>query len=179
MSVDLQTLNHEQLLEFIRETGRNIDKMRLAQKRTDRQLAKLGDRIGELVAAMVEGGIVRLFQALGYDFDQCSRGMKFKNKELGIHGEVDLFLENGEYALLGEVKTNLLVDDVRSHMERMEKYRRCADFKGDKRQFIAAVGGGVVRGNVRDFALSQGLYVILQSCENVEVLPPEGKPKIW
>jgi hypothetical protein len=128
---------------------------------------------------MVEGGIVRLFQELGYEFDQCSDRMKFQNKELGISGEVDLFLENGEYALLGEVKTNLSVDDVKDHLDRMENYRKVADFKGDHRRFLAAVGGGVVRDNVREFALNHGLYVIQQSGENVEVIPPEGKPKIW
>jgi hypothetical protein len=32
---------------------------------------------------------------------------------------------------------------------------------------------------VRKFALSQGMFVIQQSGENVEVIPPEGKPKVW
>ena len=186
-------LTYEQMMEMFRETREGLKESRegikelrkrseevfRAQKATDKQLAALGDRIGELVAAMVEGGIVRLFKNLGYVFDQCSRGMEFNNNELGIAGEVDLFLENGEYALLGEVKTNLSLNDIKDHIERMEKYRRCADFKGDKRRFLAAVGGGVVRTNVRNFALKQGLYVIQQSGENVEVIPPAGKPHLW
>jgi hypothetical protein len=94
-------------------------------------------------------------------------------------GEIDFFLENGEFALLVEVKTNLTVDDVREHQERLQKFRLWADARNDKRQFLAAVGGGVVQENVRMFALKQGMFVVQQSGENVEVLVPEGKPKVW
>ena len=187
-------LTYEQMMEMFRETREGLKESReglkelrkrseevfRAQKATDKKLAALGNRIGELVAAMVEGGTVRLFRELGYSFDLwAKRGASFGSRELGIEGEIDFFLENGEYACLVEVKTNLSVDDVKDHIERMEKFRLCSNQKGDNRQFIAAVGGGVVRTNVRDFALKQGLYVIQQSGENVEVLPPAGKPHLW
>jgi hypothetical protein len=55
----------------------------------------------------------------------------------------------------------------------------CSDLRSDKRKFIAAVGGGVVREYVREFALKQGRYVIRQSGESVEVIPPEGEPRMW
>jgi hypothetical protein len=181
----------EELREMFRETRESIAELRLAQKETDRQMresdekfnrqiAKLGNRIGELVEAMVEGGVVRLFRELGYDFDMYARrGAAFGNRELGISGEIDFFLENGDYACLVEVKTNLSVSDIDDHAERMENFRKCCDLKGDKRKFIAAAGGGVVRENVRKYALSQGMFVIQQSGENVEVIPPEGKPREW
>jgi len=54
-----------------------------------------------------------------------------------------------------------------------------ADYRNDKRQFIAAVGGGVIDDNVRDFALKRGLFVIMQSGKNIEVIQPKGKPKVW
>jgi len=74
----------------------------------------------------------------------------------------------------------LFVDnDVREHQERLQKFRLVADVKNDKRQFIATVGGGVVRRNVQEFALKQGMFVVQQSGENVEILVPEGKPKVW
>jgi hypothetical protein len=174
-----ETITYEQMMEQFRVTLKGFEEVRLAQKETDKRIDRLGNRIGELVEAMVRGGIVRLFQTLGYDFTRCSRNVEFKNKTLGIAGEVDLFLENGDYALLVEIKTNLSVDDVKDHTERLKKYRLDADTRGDQRRFIAAVGGGVVRENVRDFALQQGFYVIQQSGDNVEVIPPEGEPTIW
>ena len=128
---------------------------------------------------MVEGGIVRMFKELGYEFDVYTSRYRFGNKALNIYGEVDLFLENGDFALLVEVKTNLSVDDVKEHQERLEKFRQVANVKNDQRRFIAAVGGGVIQKNVKDFALKQGMFVVQQSGENVEVLTPEGKPKVW
>ena len=147
--------------------------------RVSKENARLGNRLGELVEAMVEGGILRMFEEIGYEFDVCNPRYYFGNKALDIYGEVDLFLENGDIALLVEVKTNLTEDDVREHRDRLEKFRLVADVKNDKRQFIAAVGGGVVKKNVRDFALKQGMYVIEQSGENVEISVPEGKPRVW
>jgi len=153
--------------------------MREQMRETREQIARLGDRLGQLVAAMVEGGIVRMFKDLGYEFDVYTPRQRFGNKALNIYGEVDLFLENGDIALLVEVKTNLSIDDVKEHQERLENFRLVADVKNDKRQFIAAVVGGVIQKNVRDFALKQGMFVVQQSGENVEIIAPEGPPTAW
>ncbi|MCL2304537.1 MAG: hypothetical protein FWC43_04260 [Planctomycetaceae bacterium] len=63
----------------------------------------------------------------------------------------------------------------------MEKFRRYSDARGDKRHFIGAVAGAVVSDNVADSAIENGLYVIVQSGEAVEIVtPPEGfVPKKW
>jgi hypothetical protein len=63
----------------------------------------------------------------------------------------------------------------------MEKFRRYADARNDKRHFLAAIGGGVFRKSVQEYALKQGIYVIIQSGEAVEIatLPKGFKAKIW
>ena len=169
----------ERMEQSRKESEESHKKWEQRMKESDRRIDKLGGRIGELVETMVRGGAVRLFRSLGYDFTRCSRSVEFENKTLNISGEVDLFLENGDYALLIEVKTNLSADDVKDHVERLREYRLDADTRGDRRRFIAAVGGGVVRSNVRTFALKQGFFVIQQSGENVEVIPPDGEPRVW
>jgi hypothetical protein len=175
----------EQLKEIQQETARILQEtareMRENDRRTNKKIAELGDRIGELVEVMVEGGIVCKFRALGYPFTQCSRRVEFENKELGISGEIDLFLENGDCALAVEVKTNCSVRDIQDQMKRMEKFRQYADARNDKRQFFAAVGGGVIRKTVQEYALKQGIYVIIQSGDAVEIaaLPKGFKPKSW
>ena len=161
------------------KSEREWEKIKEQMKETDRKIAKLGDRLGELVQAMVEGGIKRMFKDLGYDFDVCNPKIEFGNKALNIYGEVDILLENGDFALLAEVKTNLSVNDVKKHLKTMQNFRLVADAKNDKRRFIAAVGGGVVRKNVQEFALKQGMFVVQQSGENVEILVPKGEPKVW
>jgi len=161
--------------EQMKESDRKLQEQ---MKKTDRKISALGSRIGEIVANMVKGNIVKKFQALGYDgIDDLYENRKFNNKKLGIHGEIDLILENGEIAILIEVKTTLETADVRKHIERLEKYRRHIDAKGsgDKRCFIGAVAGAVVRDEAAEFAQENGLYVIVQSGRAVEILtPPEG-----
>ena len=191
------TITYEQLMALLLEdrerSQREWQEIREQQKESDRKWqeikenlkeanerhGKLSDRIGDLIQAMVYGGIKRLFRNLGYDFDVINQKYNFGKKELDIYGEVDLLLENGEFALLVEVKTNLSVKDVKEHKERLQDFRLVSDAKNDKRKFIAAVGGGVVPENVKKFALKQGMFVVQQSGENVEILVPEGKPKVW
>ncbi|GHT45190.1 hypothetical protein FACS189454_04280 [Planctomycetales bacterium] len=166
--------NAREMKEFQQENAREV-------KETNKKIAELGNRIGELVEVMVEGGVVRKFRELGYPFTGCSRRYKFENKELEVSGEIDLFLENGDCALAVEVKTNCSVRDIQDQMDRMEKFRQYADARNDKRQFLAAVGGGVIHKMVQEYALKQGIYVILQSGETVEIaeLPKGFKAKRW
>ena len=107
----------------IREQQKETDRI---VKETSQQIAKLGDRLGELVQAMVEGGIKRMFKNLGYDFDVVNPEYEFGNKTIGF-GEVDILLENGDFALLVEVKTKLTEKDILEHRERLEKFRLVSD----------------------------------------------------
>jgi hypothetical protein len=169
----------------IKETDRilqeSIQEMRASNKRTDKKLAEFGDRLGEIIEVIVEGGIVRKFRELGYSFSGCSRRYEFENKQLAISGEIDLFLEDGDDALAAEIKTKLTISDIKEHIKRMERFRKYADARNDKRRFLAAVGGGVVCKEVQDYAMKNGIYVIIQSGESVEIAPlPKGfKARVW
>jgi chromosome segregation ATPase len=165
----------------MQETDRKMQETDRQIKVTNKKISELGDRIGEIVEVMVEGGAVRKFQELGYPFTQCARRVEFENKELEISGELDLFLENGDCALAVEVKTNFTMRDVQDHVKRLEKFSRYARTKGDQRRFMAAVGGAVIRREVQEYALKRGIYVIIQSGDAVEIvtLPKGFKAKIW
>ncbi len=141
---------------------------------TDRKISALGSRVGQIVEHMVGGGIIRKFQELGYEIKRLSRNTIFGEIGTKEQGEVDLTLYDGDVVILIEVKTNLKTDDVLDHVARMEKYRRSVDRPGepDKHRYIGAVAGAVVEPNVADFAQKQGMYVIVQSGDAVEILPP-------
>ena len=165
------------------ETDRIIQENALQMKVTDRlmketekKISALGSRIGEIVENMVSGNIVEKFQAFGYEVTQYSRRKIFEYKKLAIRGEIDMFLEDGNIAILIEVKTTLETADVRRHIERLEKYRRYTDAtNGDKRRFIGAVAGAVVEDDAATFAHQSGLYVIVQSGQATEIVtPPDG-----
>ena len=165
------------------EWTRRMQATERQMKRTDRKISALGSRIGEIIEHMVSGrgSIVHKFRALNYDIIQWHRNTTFENNKLDISGEIDIFLEDGDTAILIEVKTTLETADVRKHMERLEKYRRYADAKGDKRRFIGAVAGAVVMEDAMQFAHENGLYVIVQSGKAVEIvpLPKDFRVKEW
>ncbi|MCL2624309.1 MAG: DUF3782 domain-containing protein [Planctomycetaceae bacterium] len=166
-----------EMREMSRETDRKMKEMSQEtsrkMKETDRKISALGSRIGEIIENMVKGKIVQKFQTFGYVVTKYSRNVSFEYKKLGIRGEVDLFLENGDVAILIEVKTTLETADVRDHIARLEKYRRYTNAaNGDQRRFIGAVAGAVVVNEAAEFAHQNGLYVIVQSGEAVEIIPP-------
>ena len=176
-----QPLTYEGTLELFRKADRRQEKTERLARRVQKQIGALGSRIGKIVEKMVEGNIVEKFRSLDYEIMQCAQNVKYEYKKLGIRGEIDLFLEDGEIAILIEVKTTLETADVRKHIKQLEEYRRCADARGDKRRFIGAVAGAVTEGEAIDVAHENGMYVIVQSGKAVEIMKtPEGfKAKEW
>jgi hypothetical protein len=146
-------------------------------KATDRKISALGSRVGEIVENMVGGDIVGQFRALGYAVTAYCRNKIFGEEGTSESGEIDLLLEDGDIAILIEVKTTLRTADVLGHIERLEKYRSHINKNGDvdRRQFIGAVAGASVAPDVIKFAQRKGLYVIVQAGRTVEILsPPVG-----
>ena len=166
----------EQRAEYDRiakETNRKIGK----------QIGELTGSMGRVIERMVAGrNIIKQFQDLGYVISSYSREKTFGNDlPEGNQGEIDLFLENGDIAILIEVKTTLKAKHVGGLMNKLERFRRDADAKGDKRRFLGAVAGAVVEGEAREVAHKNGMYVIVPSGKAMEVVKvPEGfKAREW
>ena len=164
-----QPLTYEGILELFRET--------------DRKISALGSRVGEIVEHMIGGeNILMQFHALGYEVTDYSRRLKFGKKNTPDSGEIDLILDDGDIAILIEVKTNLQNDDVLDHVDRLEKYRRWKDSKGEgKKRYIGALACAIAADNVVKFAQRKGMYVIVQQGNEVKIVDsPEGfKAKEW
>ena len=158
------------------ETDRQI-------RATNQEIGSLGSRVGDMVENMVGGGnIVAQFRALGHHVIAHSRRKTFGERGTDASGQIDLFLEDGDVAILVEVKTNLKNDDILDHVERMEKYRTWIDTTGnEKKRYIGAVASTSVEDNVIRFAQRKGFYVIVQAGNIFEIVPPpEGfKAKEW
>ncbi|MDR1212135.1 MAG: hypothetical protein LBK40_07890 [Spirochaetaceae bacterium] len=161
----------------MKETDRRLDKM---MAETDKKIGKLGNRFGELVEHLVMPNMVEKFRALGYAFTKAGPGIEFYDSKGKPLAEVDLWLENGEFALAVEVKSCLHIQDIKDHVRRMETLCRYAEERNDKRKFLAAAAGAIVRQNVREYAVKNGFYVIEQSGDTVKIEVPEGfRPRIW
>ena len=160
-----------------------VKKTTEAVERTNEAVGSLSNRVGEMVEKLVgEGNLVDQFRELGHNVKTHSRHKVFGKKGTAESGEIDLFLEDGDVAILVEAKTTLKMDHVKKHIERLEKYRRFVDTGGNNgKRYIGAVAGTVIAENVINFAHENGMYVIIQSARAVEILAqPEGfKAKEW
>ena len=165
--------------EQLKETDRIVRETAQQMKETDRQLGKLGNRFGEAVEYMIAPNLREKFRELGLDFLQISSGTVVSDYDNKIFFEIDVFLQNGDKAMLVEIKTKLTTEDVKDHIARLEKMRNYADLRGDKRTFLGAVAGVVMTPHVKKYALGQGFYVIEPSGETFNITPPSGQPKEW
>ena len=162
-----------------RETDQAIKEMSLVAKETNKRLGDFTNSFGEMVEYMVAPNLQDRFLDLGLDFDDVSKDRKVRDKKNGIHFQIDVYLENSDTAMLVEVKADLTIGDINTHMERLDKMRRYADLRGDRRAFLGAVAGILVKDNVKEYALSQGLYLAEPSGETFNITPPHDKPREW
>ncbi|MDR3164414.1 MAG: hypothetical protein LBU13_02450 [Synergistaceae bacterium] len=163
-----------------RETDRQI---KWQIKETNKQIEKLGNRLGELAEHLVSPNIVEKFNALGFHFDDISSGLRQVIEDEGSGkkiAEFDILLENGESIIGVEVKSKPSYDDVGDHVQRLKILRLNRDKKGDKRKIHGALAGAVMPDNIKSAALKAGLYVITQTGDTVKIDVPEGFiPKAW
>ena len=128
---------------------------------------------------MIAPNLREKFREFGYDFPSASPNSNVSDRANNIYLEIDIRLENGDKAMLVEVKTKPTAEHIQEHIERLEKMRKYADLHGDKRTFLGAIAGVVMTLNVKNLALKQGFYVIEPSGENFKITPPTDKPKEW
>jgi hypothetical protein len=170
--------------EMSQETDLAIREMsqetKQALKEASRIVGNLGNKLGIVVEHLVLANIKEKFNGLGYEFTKMGPNVLIDDKKKQIITQIDAMLENGEYAIAIEVKTQLNVGHVDEHLERMEKLRRYADDRKDTRKFLGAVAGAVVADNVKTYALKKGFYVIRQSGDTVTIEnPADFKPREW
>ena len=160
----------------IQETDRLIDKL---SKETNKKIGDLGGRIGNFVEGVLAPGIERLFQERGIEVTGTSRKVKKKNTHLDLETEIDLLVTNGDCCVLVEVKSSLSVEDVKEHLERMDKFKPLFPEHKDKKIY-GAVAGMVIEEGADKFAWRKGFFVITQRGDSAVILNDEKfKPHAW
>jgi hypothetical protein len=172
------------LRESMTETDRFLKASRVetdrAIKEASRMVGDLGNKFGKLAEYLVVPNMLEKFNALGYEFTKAGRNIKILGPDKKTLTEVDILLENGDSAIVVEVKSDFTLDYIRQHVERMEKLRRYWDEHNDKRKLIGAAAGAIMEDKVKALALDTGFYVIVQSGDTVKIEVPRGfTPRIW
>ena len=173
----------QEIGEKQKETEQILKETALQMKESKAEFnEKLGNYInlfGDFTEYTMAPKLREKFMELGLDFPRTNRNMKVKDKVNNIFLETDVMLENGDKAMMVEIKTQLTVERINKYIERLEKMRKYADLHGDKRTFLGAVAGVVVDDEVREYALNHGLYLIEPAGADLNITSPNGKPKEW
>jgi hypothetical protein len=157
----------------------NLERMK-SDIRLEGKISKYGNRLGEIVEAMLSPGLKEKFKAFGFAFN-----VSYRDKEVHKDGrfitELDVCLESDREVMVIEIKTKPDIDDIKEHIERMDTLKAFADSVNDKRKYFGAIGGMVFGDNIRNYVLKRGFYSIEPSGEDFDVFAPEGKykPRIW
>jgi hypothetical protein len=166
--------------ELTAKTDREMQETNRKMRETDRKIGELGNRFGELAEHLVTPNIVEKFRALDYAFTKAGPDVEFFGRDGKALTEVDVWLENGEFAMAVEVKSHLREQDVDHHVRRLEILRGYLDERRDTRKLLGAVAGAIVNIAVKKYALKRGFYVIEQSGDTVKIEAPEGfRPRMW
>ncbi|MDR0221600.1 MAG: hypothetical protein LBI54_09385 [Lachnospiraceae bacterium] len=169
--------SHEQFREEMRESHKKTEKI-VAE--LSKNMGGLQNSFGRFVESMFTADLCSKFQELGYEFTRQFFNTRYTESGKKI-AEVDATLENGEYILLVEVKTEMRLEFVNYHLERIEKIRQYMDNHNDHRKIIGAIASGTVSESILEYAQSKGLFVIVQSGESstLAALPEGFEPQTW
>ena len=162
-----------------KETDQQLKETARIAKSNNKLIGDLGNRFGEMIEYMVVPNLLEKFHDLGYVFDKAYNNTAIKDRTNNIFAQVDITLENGDKVMIVEVKSKPDAEDIKLHIQRMEKVKTHAAYHGDKRKFLGAVAGVVFLPDVKEYTLRQGFYVIEPSGETFSITPPNGQPKEW
>ena len=118
--------SQEETKQQMDESWRRTEKsMEESQRRIEKNLGELeknlgglGNSLGRLVESMFSAKLCDKLNDFGYLFNtQANHKKYYDNKR--VLAEADSILENGEYAMIVEVKTELSADDINEHLERI------------------------------------------------------------
>jgi hypothetical protein len=165
------------------ETERMIQENAAQLKETERllrqQIGDLSRRLGEFVEGMIKPAAVRLFKERGIEVHKVTQKVEANNPQLNLATEIDLLVINGDCCILIEVKSNLSIDDINEHLERMKKFKPLFPEYANKKAF-GAVAGMVLSESVAKYAYRKGFFVIGQKGDSAFILNDQKfQPTAW
>ncbi len=179
--------------EQIRKTDEEVNKLRESQKKTDEQIRETDKKLKDLIKAVhsvsdgygrfVEGIVfpsaLDAFRKMGYKILEASIRQEVfddNKKVTEVDNWIEAMLNGRKYLIVGEAKTTCTSNDVREHIERLQKLRKIERYK--EYRIIGFVSAINYEKGVERYILKNGLYLFRVS-DDVMILdvPPDFKPK--
>ena len=170
----------EETSKTVEETSKEVAKTTKIVADLSKNVGGLGNLQGRLTESMFGADLWKKFNEINLPFNKQSSNYKFVENGR-VFAEADFFLENGEYAMPVEIKTELSIGDIDRHIERVAKIREYMDARNDSRKLMGAIAGGIVAENALNYAHKKGLYVLKQNGDSVAIAaaPHDFKRREW
>ncbi|KOR32194.1 hypothetical protein TI05_08810 [Achromatium sp. WMS3] len=148
-------------------------------KEVSTQVGHLTNRLGEFVEEMVRPAVLKLFRKRGVQVNQVLRNLIAYDAQGEKLSEVDLLAINTDIAIVVECKTQLTIDHVNDHLDRLTQFKH--NFAQYANQTIfGAIASIVLPDDVARYAYRQGLFVLAQSGDAVIIRNDDKfRPKHW
>ncbi len=167
----------DKLGKSVEETRKSAEETRKTAEITNRAVYALTGKWSRFIEGLIAPAVERLFKERGIEVDKVFQ--RVKTRRNGSEMEVDILAINGEYAVLIEAKSTLKIEDVKEHVERLEKFKTFFP-EYSQRKAVGAVGGIVIEENSDKYAYRNGLFVIGESGEAAVILNDKNfQPKVW
>ena len=159
------------------EAEKRLAKVEAIAANTNKAVSSLTSRWGQFLENLVEPAVVRLFQERGIPVTETHRRMKTKRS--GVAMEIDILAIDDDVAVAVEVKSHLSKTDVDYFLDKLARFKTAFPRYTDVK-LNGAVAGIDMDEGIDRYAYRQGLFVIQQSGEVVEIANDEAfRPGVW
>jgi hypothetical protein len=182
-----KTLDFPTVWATLTRLGEKVDKTtetvnRMAEK-VDRVCGNVGGlnrSMGELIETLIAARLWEKFPE--YDLKRAYQRLPIFDEKNVQKTDIDILLVNTFMCMAVEVKRELdQMIEIDRHLKRMELIRQYPPEQIGNKQLFAAMAGGVVDPDVKDYAYKSGFFVLELTGESVHLVPPpEGfEPRKW
>ncbi|MBF0424744.1 MAG: DUF4200 domain-containing protein [Magnetococcales bacterium] len=177
-SAETERKMRENSAETERKMRENNEETNRKVKEVSLLVGRLGDRWGDFVEGLVAPACKTLFAERGVPIHKVSPRVKAELPG-NRHMEIDLLVVNTDTVALVEVKSKLRSEDVRDHLTRLAEFKEFFPEYADRR-VMGAVASIVLEGGVDRYAMSAGLWVIVQSGDSMHLANDMAfAPRTW
>ena len=172
----------EQLKRIENHIKQTDEHIKQTEEQLKRMIGEFTDGWGKFVEGLVEPSVRKVFKREGIDvretFQRAAANMNGRELEIDILGIGEDRLGK-RVILITEAKSNLTQRDIDKAIERFKEFTEFfPEYRGNR--VIGVVAGIRITRRAKEYAISNGLYVLVPSGEIMEIENPKGfKPKQW
>ncbi len=137
----------------------------------------LSSRWGRFVENLVAPAVLRLFQSRGIAVQEVYQRVRSARGDRNL--EIDILAVDDDVAVIVEVKSRLTQESIRRCLQTLEQFKTAFPHYANY-QIYGAVAAIEIDGEVDIYAYNQGLFVIQQSGDTVEISnTADFIPRTW